>query len=67
MTPAEIKRLRNDLGMTQQEFGELLGYAPSGARAAVSRLESGTRPIDCILARLCAYIRRYDADARSSK
>lgn len=40
MTPAEIRKLRADKKMTQDEFAKLLGLE---TRFAVSKLESGAR------------------------
>lgn len=42
MTPSELKKARQLLGLSQKELGESLGW--SGAKQ-ISNLETGARPI----------------------
>jgi len=41
MTPADLKKLRQDLGLTQSAMAEILGTTQS----AISMMEAGERPI----------------------
>lgn len=54
MTPAEIKSIRAALGLTQAEFGRLLGLDAADPDRAVRKWESGSSepsgPIRVILA-----------------
>lgn len=43
--PAIIKAARMQLGYTQQELGEKLGYEGATANSTVRRWESGLRPV----------------------
>lgn len=45
MTINEFKSLREKLGLTQQEFGEKLGFATEYARNRVSEIERGVKKI----------------------
>ncbi len=54
MTGKELKDLRKAKGLSQQQFGEVLGYAPSGAKTQISKFETGKTPIP---ARISAKLR----------
>lgn len=41
MTPEELKKQREDLGLYQRELGEMLGYSAT----AIHYYESGKKPI----------------------
>lgn len=41
MTREEIGELRRHAGLTQREFGEMLGYRKSCAQSIVSNIETG--------------------------
>lgn len=57
-TPAEIKEARQSLGLTQAQLAPLLGYGP--AKARISELERGARPVTAAAARLlAAYLAGY--------
>ncbi len=54
MTPAEFKRIRLSLGLTQPELGALLGYTPEH----ISRLERGISPVHhsiSVLMKICEW------------
>lgn len=43
--PEKIKAARLASGLTQQQLGELCGYAGDSAQVSVRRWEAGTRPV----------------------
>ncbi len=43
VTPIQIRRLRNSLGMSVREFADALGYSPRNGHLSVYRLENGDR------------------------
>ncbi len=53
-----IKSLRKRLALSQQEFGEELGFG-EGSRFRVSEIERGDAPISRHVEKLCRYIERY--------
>jgi len=60
--PAPIESIRNKLreaaersGKTQQEIGEAMGFSPSGARQAVSRILKADSDYDPRLSTLLAF------------
>ena len=57
MTPGELKALRKELGMTQETFGQALGYAYPKVR--ISELEHGRKNISSQVEIICAYLQRY--------
>lgn len=60
MTPAALKRIRRELGLTQQELAALVGVG----RIAVARWETGARGISEPIARL---VQRIRAEARGMR
>ncbi len=59
MTPAALKRIRRELGLTQEELAARLGVQ----RETVARWETGVRRIAEPIARL---VRRIAAEARGT-
>ncbi|MCI0371432.1 MAG: helix-turn-helix domain-containing protein [candidate division NC10 bacterium] len=57
MTPAALRRIRRDLGLTQEQLAKELGVD----RVSVARWETAARPISEPVARL---VRRIAAEAR---
>ena len=45
MTPADLKRRREALGLTQTEIGALLWGNPRSGRVSIVKLETGAWPI----------------------
>lgn len=43
--PAIIKAARTNVGYTQQELGEYMGYSPESAGPMIRSWESGRRPV----------------------
>lgn len=60
MTPAALKRIRRELGLTQEELAARLGVQ----RETVGRWETGVRGIAEPIARL---VRRIAAEARGTE
>jgi DNA-binding transcriptional regulator YiaG len=60
MTPAGLKRIRRELGLTQEELAARLGVQ----RETVARWETGARGIAEPIARL---VRRVAAEARGKR
>ena len=58
-TPERLKALRTSLGMTAQQFGIAVGYAPSGAKVRISELEHGRQAIPQSVSIIAAYLKRY--------
>lgn len=58
MTPDELKSLRHQMGLTQRELGEALGYQDAGA-TTIRRWEYGTRAIPPVAALLLRYMAKY--------
>lgn len=52
MTPQEFKKIREDLELTQEQFGKHLGFSDKGARRSVGAFENGERPIKNTVANL---------------
>lgn len=59
MTGKELKAIRLNLNMTQEEFGKLLGYAPDSATVRVSELENDRIRITATIERLARYIEKW--------
>lgn len=59
MTGQELKEIRLNLNMTQEEFGKLLGYAPDSATVRVSELENERIRITATIDRLARYIEKW--------
>ena len=55
MTKEEIKQLRKKLGLKQEHFGKILGYANPIVR--VCEIETGTVPISLRTQLLCKQIK----------
>lgn len=51
MTPAQFRRIRENLGFTQQELAEFLGYGRA-LRISEFERETNPRPVPELLARL---------------
>lgn len=64
MTPAELKSIRHQLGLTQRQLGEALGYNERDA-STVRRWEYGHRTIPPVVALLLRYMARYGLPARA--
>lgn len=60
MTPARLKRIRRELGLTQEELAHRLGVR----RVTVARWETGARGIAEPIARL---VQRIAAEARGKR
>lgn len=58
MKPEQLRERRLKLGMTQQEFGEKLGFSKKWARMRVSELELGKKTITQKTALLCGLIKK---------
>jgi transcriptional regulator with XRE-family HTH domain len=52
----EFKALRENVHLTQQQFGEILGFGKAGARMRVSEIERGDAPVSRPVEILCQYI-----------
>jgi len=52
MTPAELREAREQLGLTQKEMAELLGYTGKHAPQQLSRMEQGERRISGAIERI---------------
>ena len=59
MSGQELKAIRLNLNMTQEEFGKLLGYAPESATVRVSELENERIRITATIDRLARYIEKW--------
>lgn len=59
MNGQELKAIRLNLNMTQEEFGKLLGYAPESATVRVSELENERIRITATIDRLARYIEKW--------
>lgn len=59
MKGKELKEIRLKLGLTQEKFGELLGYAPESATVRVSELENERIRITATIERLATYIKKF--------
>lgn len=57
--PIHVRKLRTDLGLSGQDFGVMLGFAPSCARGRLSEIERGARPISRQVALLYLYIEAF--------
>ncbi len=58
-TPERLKTLRTSLGMTAQQFGIAVGYAPSSAKVRISELEHGRQAIPQPVSIIAAYLEQY--------
>lgn len=45
MTPAQLKKARDDLGLNLDQMARLLGYTGPNARSQIHHMETGRRPI----------------------
>lgn len=64
MTPDELKSTRHQLGLTQRQLGEALGYNEKDA-STVRRWEYGARAIPPMAALLLRYMAKYGLPARA--
>lgn len=55
------------MGISQQKFGELLGFAPKWARMRISELERGDKPISRRTAMICAMLGNQKKGRRTIK
>jgi transcriptional regulator with XRE-family HTH domain len=51
-TASTVSAFRDHTGLSQQAFGELLGYSKNGASTRVSELERGTRDVNGMVVRV---------------
>jgi DNA-binding XRE family transcriptional regulator len=56
MTKEQFKRLRRRLGYTQQQFGEIIGYAEHSAKQQVYAIETGRTKLTKTRIALMKYI-----------
>ena len=61
MTGEELRRIREDLGLSTEKFGRALGYQGTYGIAArhIRRFESGARPIPLSIGRLAEMFQRH--------
>lgn len=60
MNAAEVKEIRLRLGLSQEEFGPAIGFAPGlTARMRVSEIETGRRAISLKVGLLLRYVDFY--------
>ena len=59
MNRREFKAIRQDLNLSQQQFGMILGFGEPGAKMRVSEIERGDIPISRHVEVLCRYIERF--------
>lgn len=52
LTGAQVKTMRQGMGLTQSEFAVLLGYTGRLRKMLIYKIESGRRPIDYLRANL---------------
>ena len=62
-TGADVLRIRKELGLTQDDFAELLGYSRG---SYVSEIEKGRRSVEAMPARLLGYIERHGLPGASA-
>lgn len=59
MTPEELKSIRKELGLTQLEFGRVLGLAGADPSRTVRLWEAGKAPISGPVELCLTYIVKY--------
>lgn len=59
MTPEQLKSIRLDLGLTQSEFGRVLGLSGADPSRTVRLWEAGSRPISGPVQLCLAYIVKF--------
>lgn len=52
MTPAEFKKIYTDLGLTQPQLADVLGYTGEHSRGTIHKLSCGAKSITPPVARL---------------
>lgn len=57
-TPERLRCVRQDLGLTQRQFGTALGFA-KGANVRISEYESGKQPIPAQVSLLAWYMEQF--------
>lgn len=60
MKPKDLKAIRIDAGITQKEFGKILGFGAAG-QVRVSELESGREPISKQVKIIASYFSKFGA------
>lgn len=50
MTGAQFRTIRNKLGLSQQAYGEKLGFSEKGSQRSVCALENGEREVRGVVA-----------------
>jgi DNA-binding transcriptional regulator YiaG len=59
MSGAEIKELREKLGMTAKEFGVAVGFSERSAQIRIYEYEGEKTPVSRPVELLCKYIKKY--------
>mgnify|MGYP003132300529 CR=1 FL=1 len=58
ISPSQLKKLRQELNMTQKEFARLMGYYKESANSYICQLENGYVRIPKHFALVCNLIRK---------
>ena len=59
MTPAQMKAIRQALGLSTAQWGRALGYRGANVQVQVRQLENGVKPIPRFVARLALMFERH--------
>lgn len=59
MTPAEMKRIRHERGLSTAQWGRALGYRGANVQVQVRQLENGVKPIPRFVERLARMFERH--------